>query len=82
MCLGDRVRWLRKQAHLTLAEVGQRTGLTVSFLSDIERGRTVPSLASMERIARAYGLTIGESLVDVEIEPDQPSTVALHKRRQ
>ena len=65
--LYGRLRMLRTRAGFTLAQVSARAGITLSFLSDIERGRTQPSLDTLERIADVYGLTIGELLVNVRI---------------
>lgn len=67
--LQDRARWLRKQRGYTLRDVEQRSGISISFLSEIERG-AIPSLAIMERLARVYDLSLGEALVDVEIEQE------------
>lgn len=68
--LSQRVRWLRKQRGFTLAQVAERSGISLSHLSDIERGRTMPSLETLEDIASVFGLTIGEALVDVQIRSD------------
>lgn len=62
-----RVRQLRHQAHLTLAQVASHAFISVSFLSDVERGRTLPALDTLERIAGVYGLSVGELLVNVQI---------------
>lgn len=56
--LGTRIRQLRKANGWTLADVAARTGLSVSFLSDIERGRTDPSLNTLDKIAAAHGLRV------------------------
>ncbi len=47
------IRRLRKQHKLTLRELGERCGLSISYLSDIERGRTQPSLDSVNAITGA-----------------------------
>jgi transcriptional regulator with XRE-family HTH domain len=60
--LGARLRATRKRQGYTLADVGERTGLSVSFLSDIERGRTRPSLDTLEKLATCYQLTISDLL--------------------
>lgn len=68
--LHDRLRYLRQQAHWHLSYVAKSADITVSFLSDLERGRTLPSLETLERIAEVYGLTIGELLVNVRIRQE------------
>jgi len=68
--LGARLRQLRKANGWTLANVAARTGLSVSFLSDIERGRTSPSLDTLEKLAGVYGLPMSQVL-RVEEEPSK-----------
>ena len=72
--LPDRLRMLRHQARYTLANVATDAGISVSFLSDMERGRTLPALDTLERIADVFGLSIGELLVNVRITADDNST--------
>src|SRR5262245_125517 len=58
--LGPRIRALRQARHLTLRELAERAGVTESFLSQVEREVTSPSIASVQRIARALDLSIAE----------------------
>lgn len=51
----ETLRWLRRDMrHLKLREVSDLTGLSISFLSDIECGRTVPSIATLQKLAHCY----------------------------
>lgn len=52
-----RLKTLRRQHQLSLAGLAQRTGLTRSYLSKLERGLSRPSEASAGKLAAAYGLT-------------------------
>ena len=45
---------------MTLRELAGRAGVTESFLSQVEREVTSPSIASVQRIARALDLAIAE----------------------
>jgi len=58
--LGTRIRALRQARRLTLREVADRAGVTESFLSQVERDVTSPSIATVHRIARALGLSIAQ----------------------
>ena len=58
--LGPRLRALRRSNHLTLRELAARAAITESFLSQVERGVASPSIATVQRIARALGLSIAE----------------------
>lgn len=48
---GSRIRALRLRSHRTLQELSQDAGLSASFLSQVERGLSEPSLDSALRIA-------------------------------
>ena len=48
----------RNYQGVTLQELSERTGLAVSYLSEIERGRKAGSTSALARIAGALGTTI------------------------
>lgn len=56
--LGPTLRMLRLSHGLTLRDLAGRAGLSISFLSDLERGRTQPSLATWKRITEAFSLEL------------------------
>ena len=58
--LGARVRTLRRERGLTLKALGRRAALSHPFLSQLERGLARPSLGSVERIASALDVPVGD----------------------
>ena len=58
--LGARIRALRLARGETLRKLAAQAGVTESFLSQVERGVASPSIASVQRIARALGKSIAE----------------------
>jgi transcriptional regulator with XRE-family HTH domain len=58
--LGARIRALRLARGATLRRLAADAGVTESFLSQVERGVASPSIASVQRIARALGQSIAE----------------------
>jgi len=58
--LGQVVRRLREAQGLSLRTLAARTGFSASFLSQVENEQASPSIASMERIGAALGVTLGE----------------------
>ena len=52
--IGLRIRELREGRGMTLAEVSAKADLTISTLSQIERGIITPSISSLRRIAAAF----------------------------
>jgi transcriptional regulator with XRE-family HTH domain len=65
MDVGERVRQARQLKRFTLRTVAKRAGLSESFLSQVERGKANPSIVSLQRIAAALGMSIGD-LFDAE----------------
>jgi DNA-binding transcriptional MerR regulator/quercetin dioxygenase-like cupin family protein len=55
---GHRFRRLRTRRGLSLAQVAQATGVSVGFLSALERGQMRSSVATLRRIARYYRTNI------------------------
>jgi transcriptional regulator with XRE-family HTH domain len=56
--LGSRIRDERRKRKLTLEVLSQKTELSKSFLSQIERGLAQPSISSLKRIAREFGMSV------------------------
>ncbi|MBB3143519.1 helix-turn-helix domain-containing protein [Halomonas organivorans] len=55
---GSRIRSLRKLKGMTLIQLAKKTGLSHGYLSQIERGLSQPSIASLVDIAQALGVTM------------------------
>ena len=58
--LPQQLRKLRRARNLSLESLGAIAGVSRSMLSQIEREKANPTLAVTLRIARAFGLTLGE----------------------
>jgi transcriptional regulator with XRE-family HTH domain len=58
--VGKGLRAIRVARRRTLREVAERAGLSESFLSQVERGRSSASIASLRRIAEALGVTMAD----------------------
>lgn len=77
--LGARIRTLRLAQGATLRKLAAEAGVTESFLSQVERGVASPSIASVQRIARALGQSIAELFAADE---RAGSLVRVHDRRR
>jgi transcriptional regulator with XRE-family HTH domain len=53
--IGERIKRLRLKKSMGLVELGRHTGLSASFLSQLETGRVVPTLRNLARIAMVFG---------------------------
>lgn len=58
--LGARIRALRRARRRTLRDIAERSGVTESFLSQVERDVASPSIATVQRIARALDVSIAQ----------------------
>lgn len=53
--IGERIRRLRIRRSMGLVDLGKKTGLSASFLSQLETGRVVPTVRNLARIAMTFG---------------------------
>ncbi|GAA1313341.1 helix-turn-helix domain-containing protein [Pseudonocardia xinjiangensis] len=79
--LGRAIRGVRHDRRMTLVQVAEASGLSQPFLSQLERGRTRPSMRSLFRIAAALGTTqqalLGMAAGDPSDEPVRGTAAAL-----
>lgn len=61
-----RVKQLRRERHLTLDQVAERTGVSKTMLSRIESGQSNPTIATLWKIANGFNLSFSSFLE----EPD------------
>ncbi len=68
---GERLRRLRVRSQKTLREVSEATGLSISFISALERGGSGASVTSLRLLAEAYGTNMRE-VFGADLEEDSP----------
>jgi transcriptional regulator with XRE-family HTH domain len=79
--MGSKIRRLREEHGLTITEISERTGLTISTLSQVERDIITPSISSLRRIAAAlnvpafYFLVEGPDLDSIVVRKAQRKTI-------
>jgi transcriptional regulator with XRE-family HTH domain len=83
--LGGRIRTERHRAGLTVRGLAARTGVSPSLISQIERGRATPSVATLWSIATELGISIADLFSETETgsktrTPDDP--VQVHETRK
>jgi transcriptional regulator with XRE-family HTH domain len=67
--VGQRVRMVREEKGLTTADVGQRTGLSPTYLDQIEADELSPPLGTLIRIAKALDMKLGRFISSGEVKP-------------
>ncbi|WP_067560640.1 helix-turn-helix domain-containing protein [Halofilum ochraceum] len=67
--LGSRVKTLRQERGLTLQQVSERSGVSVSTLSKVENGQVSGTINTMLKIARGLGVLFDHLLEDTDTNP-------------
>jgi transcriptional regulator with XRE-family HTH domain len=75
--IGDRIRRLRLKKSMGLVELGKHTGLSASFLSQLETGRVVPTLRNLARIAMVFSKDLSYFF-----EPDPAALFRVHRQKE
>src|SRR2546429_6747540 len=60
LALGPLLKRARRAAHLTQAQLAERAGFSVVYVSMLERGARQPQRTTMDALADALGLSPGE----------------------
>jgi transcriptional regulator with XRE-family HTH domain len=58
--LGRNLKRIRTKKGITQGDIVRTLGMPKSFVSSIENGRTNPTLATIAKIAKAIGVSVGE----------------------
>ena len=64
--ISKKIREIRLRNKMTLKELGQKTGLSLGFLSQVERGLSSMTIVSLRKVANALGVSM-KDLVDFEV---------------
>src|ERR1700674_3859702 len=75
--IGERIKRLRLKKSMALVELGKHTGLSASFLSQLETGRVVPTLRNLSRIAMVFSKDLSYFF---ESEPN--ALFRIHRRKE
>ncbi len=75
--LGTALRELRQRRGLSQEALAERANLSRNFVAQIERGESMPTVATLSRLADALATTVGQMLGE-EADPGEPAaTVAV-----
>lgn len=64
--IGENIKRVRKEKKMTQKDLGEIVGISNTYLSDIEIGRTNPSIKTLKRIAKGLEVSYVELLKDTE----------------
>ena len=75
--IGERIKKLRLKKSMGLVELGKHTGLSASFLSQLETGRVVPTLRNLARIAMVFSKDLSYFF-----EPEPHTLFRIHRKHE
>ena len=78
--IGSRVKAARRAAGLTQASLAEQIGRTTEAVSNIERGRSLPPLDLLEKIAELTGCSLPDLVEPADGEGARPERVVLETR--
>ena len=58
--LGKNLKRIRTKKGITQGDIVRSLGMDRAFISNIENGKTNPTLATITKIAKAIGVSVGE----------------------
>lgn len=62
--IGNRIRYERQKAGLTLEELGSKVGVSKQCLSGWEHGRNMPDVISLDIMSKVFNIVIEDFLCD------------------
>lgn len=74
--IGERIKHLRLKKSMGLVELGRHTGLSASFLSQLETGRVVPTLRNLARISMVFSKDLSYFF-----EPEPQTLFRVHRAK-
>jgi transcriptional regulator with XRE-family HTH domain len=82
MVIGDKLKTLRAQKHMSQGDLEKRTGLLRCYISRVENGHTVPSVDTLEKLARALEVPMYRLFTDEDrVQKPNISAESIQSRR-
>ena len=70
MNLGESIKTIRKAQGITRKDLAAVAGISMTALYNIETGRSLPSMSTLQRLAQAFGVPMAYLLVFSVTEDD------------
>ncbi|WP_026954498.1 helix-turn-helix domain-containing protein [Algoriphagus vanfongensis] len=77
--ISNKLKHIRKERNLTLQEVGDRAGVTKGLISQIENGRTIPSLLVLIQIIKSLEVDLDEFFSELSLHTTQSPILVQRK---
>ncbi|MBS0558554.1 MAG: cupin domain-containing protein [Proteobacteria bacterium] len=80
--IGAEIRGLRKARGMTLSDLAAASGLSIGYLSQLERDLATPSIKSLHAVSRALGVTISWFFQAQDVPEAERDLVVRRARRR
>ncbi len=70
--ISERIRTIREARNLSQGDIEERCGLLQVHISRVENGHTVPSVATLEKLARALEVPLYQLFYEGKKRPEPP----------
>jgi repressor LexA len=71
--ISEKLEFYRKQLGLTQRELGIKSGVSYTSISDYENGKSFPRRKTLEKLAKALGVDVSEfSMLEIQKEEPEP----------
>jgi transcriptional regulator with XRE-family HTH domain len=77
--IGARLRTLRTERNMSQGDIEERTGLQRCYVSRVENGHTIPSLDTLEKMARALEVPVYKFFYEGDVPPQVPPLQVVKK---
>ena len=81
MLLGDKLKSIRLEKGMTLEELSQKSEVSKSLLSQIERNISVPTVITLERITKAYEIATSGFFFELENDVQRSTPLPSKKKK-
>jgi transcriptional regulator with XRE-family HTH domain len=80
--IGERLMELRKKRKLSMRELAERSGASTSLISQIETGKTNPTVAKLQNLATALGVPVNYFFDTHDEPPPDPQALGAAAARE
>ena len=80
--ISKKLKQFRAERNLTLEKLASRTDCTKSYISQLEKGLTAPSVSMLGRLAGALDVHVADFFRDIDIQEEEDWCFRKSKRRQ
>lgn len=80
--LGDEIRHMRKAKGLTLSGLARKTGLSIGYLSQVERDISGLSIKALKQVSDAMGVQVARLFQEMEPVPAEEQGIVVRANRR